>query len=242
MLNKHRNALYELIRSANLNPKRFKHSDNKVNGKDTFQLSVGGGGLYFAVQDAIVSDKREFHCFYSSVSFDYSSPTYSQYQLPGWYDFDRVEERFEVWLNSYAKVLIAIQEEEEEDELLTDLWSELELPSGSAADFVALQNTPFSPDERERLVNLFKEFEKEVQERNLLSEEQARLLHERIEYLVASSKRLGRKDWLMAAAGAIFGYTLQAGLTTNTATQLIHLADEALRWIAHTPFLLPGHL
>ena len=239
MLKKYRNALLNVVRAANLDPRHFRPQDEEIGGYQSFRLRVGDGNLYFVIQTTFVGGKRQFHYWYSTFVFDHKTRKYPEYQLTGWYDFERVEEGFRKWLDEWAQQYIEIQAEEEEDKIVPDLWAELDLPSDSVVDSQNIQNTMFSSEEQRRIAETLKEFEEEVQRREILSAEQVKLLHERVEYLVESSKRLGRKDWLAAAAGALIGFTFQAGLTSDVAIQIIHLSGEALRWIAHTPLLLP---
>ena len=240
MLRKYRNALLNLVRESNLDPQRFNPIEEVIDGYDAFRLQVGDSPLYFFMRTAFIDDARKFDCQFSNYVRDHPKPNYPSSGISQWYSsFEKIEEDFKQWLDTAARKYLTDLAEEEEDRIVPDLWAELALPSGSSVDSQVIKNTPFSSDEQERIAETFNEFEKEIKSREILSEEQINLLHERVEYLVESSKRLGRKDWLAAAAGALIGFTFQAGLTSDTATQIIHLAGEALRWIAHTPLLLP---
>lgn len=239
MLRKYRNALLDEIKAFGLDPRGFKTKDEIVDGYDSFRLQAGDIYHYFLLQTCFKDGERQFFCKYSIYTPDHPRPTYIQFYSTNWVNLESIEQLFRSWLSRSAKVYFAIQAEEAEDRMIPDLWAELDLRSDSSIDSQNLQNTPFSVEEQERIIETLNNFEKEVQEREILSAGQINLLHERVQYLVDSSTRLGRKDWLAAAAGALIGFTFQAGLTSDVATLIINLAGEALRWIAHTPLLLP---
>jgi hypothetical protein len=147
-----------------------------------------------------------------------------------------MEEAFRRWLHSYGKKYFSYRLQEEEDLNTPDLWAELDTLPDAVADFQALKNTRFSSEEQSRIANALSEFLKEVQNQGLLSADAIRDLDDQVNYLVAASKRLGRKDWVLAATGALFSFTLQAGLTGSTAGQLLRLATDGLQWIVvHIP-------
>lgn len=240
MLRKYRNALFEMIRAVNMNPRDFKSKEEVLQNFQAFRLQVGDSSLNFVVRTAFSGDERVFDCKYSKYERAHPEPKFPETDYPSvWYKFSYVEKQFQQWLDSWVRKYLSDREEETEDLVLPDLWTELDLSESSFVDSQVIQNTLFSLEEQKRIAETVNEFEQEVQRREILSQEQADILHERIEYLVESSKRLGRKDWLAAAAGSLIGFTFQSGLTSENAMQIIHLAGEAIRWIAHTPLLLP---
>ncbi len=243
MLKKHRNSLLNIIREAGLDPREFNTIDEEIDGCRAFRLQMSDGLLFFAVKTNFVDEKRKFDYKYTDCRIARFKPPFSVgANWGGWYDFDAIERVFKSWLGDSVKkylAYLAYQAEEAEDQIIPDLWAQLDSSSNSPVASQVIQNTLFSSEEQKRISESLNEFAEEIKRREILTKEQLNLLNERIEYLVEASKRLGRKDWLAAAAGALIGYTFQVGLTANVATQIIHLAGEAIRWIGHTPLLLP---
>lgn len=240
MLRKHSNALLGVVRAANVDPGVFTVIHEESDGYQALRIQVGQTPLYFAVRGSIVREKRQFDYHSSTCTIAHPQPIFSgNTPWGGWFDFEHIETKFKAWLEGPVTKYLAYQAEEAEGLVIPDLWAEFELSSGSPSEDQALQNTLFSSEEQNRVKETLSEFEEQIKTRKVLSDEQANLLHERIEYLVESSKRLGRKDWLAVAVGALVGFTVQAGLTSETAMQILQLAGEALRWIAHSPLLLP---
>jgi len=241
MLRKHRNALLEMIRAANISPKNFNPKEEIIGKYNAFRLQVRDSRLYFLVRETMLSDGRGFDYKYSKYERAHPKPEFPEVSYPSsWYGFERVEQTFKQWLETSVQKYLADQAEEEEDQSLPDLWAELDLSSDTIGDVQDLQNNHFSIEEQTRIAEMLREFENEIKRRDILTTDQIKLLHEQVDYLIQSSARLGRKDWLNGAIGALLGYTLQAALTTDTATQIMRLGWEAIKWIAHNPPLLPG--
>jgi len=243
MLKKHRNALLEIIREMNISPELFKASKDEIDDYPAFRLEFLQNSLiYFTTWRTIHNEKYDFYFKYSIYSRAAPKPVITERvrsSFTSWVDFEDLKAVFRNWLGSDSiEMYLEDKAEEEEERMLPDLWAETSKQS-AISDSKVLQNTPFSLKEQERIADALNEFEKKVLQQKILTQEQAELLHEQVEYLVESSKRLGRKDWLMATAGALMGFTLQVGLTSEVATQIIRMAGSALQWIAHTPLLLP---
>jgi len=238
ILNKHRNALLELIQSAKLDPQAFRRIDGEIKDGESLRIELVGTPHYFDIFASLMDTQRMFLYKQSTFKIAYPNPIIGDSSWPYRKPFNEIQEQFKVWLDSVVKGYLKYLDEEEEDRALPDLWADLAFPSALSHSPSALQNIKFSIGEQTRIAKALHEFEEEVQSREILTREQIKLLHEQVEYLVDASKRLGRKDWLAAATGALIGFTLQSGLTTEVATQVIRLAGAALQWIAHTPLLL----
>lgn len=242
MHKKYRNALFDLIRAASLDPQRFTSTERKIEDYDAFRIRLKNSRLYFAVGTSLSSGERKFSYLRSDYIRDDPRPYIEEEEYEmflTWTDFSDIENNFKEWLNSSVQMYLEDKAEEAEDKALPDLWAELKQSSGAIGKFQSLQNTPISLEEQGRIAERLNKFKEDVQKRELLSAEQISLLNEQIEYLVESTKHLGRKDWLNVALGALIGFTLQAALTPDVAMQIIRLAGEALRWIAHNPPFLP---
>lgn len=247
ILNKHRNALLELIKSAQLGPQLFHPTGEVTEEGESFRLELLNSPHYFLVKARIRNESREFWYEHTTFRLAYPDPKIGKVDSKYWTGFEKagmwtlsVQGAFKDWLTLVKKYLDYLAEEEE-DRQIPDLWSELGAPTSSSPGVLMLQNTSFSTKEQARISESLHELLEEIKRRDILTAEQVNLLEGQIDYLVESSKRLGRKDWMAAAVGALIGVTLSAGLTTANAVQVIHLAGEALRWIAQTPLLLPQY-
>lgn len=241
MLKKYRNAMLDVIRDAKLDPREFCAIDEDTVEDQRLCVQLVDTDLRFSfLLEFDEEGDRVFYYLPSEYTRGFPSSTY---RTPDTFtmadDFDDVVTNFKAWLASDAQKYLGDKFELEEDRSLPDLWADLDLSLGSTEQTGSLQNSKFSSEEQERIAEALKKAEEEIQSRDLLDAEQEKLLHERIEYLVEASTRIGRKDWLMAAAGAVIGFTLQAGLASNIAAEVINLTGTALSWIGHTPLLLP---
>ena len=247
ILKKHRNSLLELIRAAKLDPQSFSPSEEATETGESFRLEVRDSPYYFTLNARFRDESREFWGEAVTFVINYPNPLIGEIKSLNWGSFDKalwlqepITQMFGDWLSSIKKYFNYLAEEEQE-QMLPDLWSELSLPPSSSPSLLNLQNTPFSKEEQIRISESLRDYLEEVKKRGILTTEQLNLLQEQTEDLVKSSKRLGRKDWLQAAVGALIGVTLSAGLTSPIAVEVIQLAGEALQWIARTPLLLPQY-
>jgi hypothetical protein len=95
-----------------------------------------------------------------------------------------------------------------------DLWAQLQGEAellGAASD-ETVENTPFTPAEQEEIAGQLRELREYVRRTYSLSKSQTRFLEERLDYLPEASNRVGRKDWLLMAAGVMLTYFLEAAL------------------------------
>jgi hypothetical protein len=124
-----------------------------------------------------------------------------------------------------------------------DLWAQLQRERAllAAVSDEDIQNTPFTPAEREEIAGQLRELKDYLSGAHSLSEAQLRLLEERLDYLVDAAGRVGRKDWFLMAAGVMFSYVLAAALPPDSAT---HILGTLLTSIGHIlwggPLGLPG--
>ncbi len=113
-----------------------------------------------------------------------------------------------------------------------DLWAQLrrerELLAGVSDE--AIDNTPFTAAEQEEIAEQLYVLKDHLSREHLLSDEQARLLDERVAYLVDAAGRVGRKDWFLMAAGVMLSYVLAAALPPDSAT---HILGTLLTNIGH---------
>jgi hypothetical protein len=92
-----------------------------------------------------------------------------------------------------------------------DLWAEAKhvpdvLTTAQSAD---ASNAPFTRDEQAEISNRLDEVKQLVREKSELTDEQLAAIDQRLDDAEQASKRLGRKDWLMAFYGAV----LSTGMT-----------------------------
>jgi hypothetical protein len=117
-----------------------------------------------------------------------------------------------------------------------DLWAQLrqgtDLLEGAWAE--AVDNTPFSSDERNDIARRLDELSAHVKSTYALSERQLSQFDARLEYLVGASDRLGRKDWLILFIGIVAEFVLVAVLPPEVARNVIlSFLDDIVRWLGH---------
>jgi hypothetical protein len=85
----------------------------------------------------------------------------------------------------------------------------------------AIENTPLTAAEQGEIAGELRELRDYVSRTYSLSGLQMRLLDERLDYLAAAASRVGRKDWLLMAAGLMLSYVLAAALSPEAARDIL---------------------
>jgi hypothetical protein len=109
-----------------------------------------------------------------------------------------------------------------------DLWGELEREQKAVAELQPVENTPFTPEERERIARQLGEVKEYVRKTHELSSNQFRELESRIDYLIEAADRLPRVDWRNALVGVLLSTVVEAILPGNVVRDVIGLTLRGL--------------
>jgi hypothetical protein len=124
-----------------------------------------------------------------------------------------------------------------------DLWAQLrdsaDLFRSVSAESV--ENTPFTAAEQEEIAKQLRELKDQVSRTYSLSEPQVRLLEEKLDNLAAAAGRVGRKDWVLMAAGVMLSYVLTAALPPEAARDILGTLITSIDHVLGSgPLGLPG--
>lgn len=119
---------------------------------------------------------------------------------------------------------------------MASLGNETLLRAASAED---LGNQAFTTEEQEKIATWCRELREYIITTYDVSVEQRELLQRRLDYLAASSARVGAKDWACMCGGALIGWLLSAALPADAARDALRFAAVTLRHFLDWPFLLP---
>ncbi len=120
------------------------------------------------------------------------------------------------------------------DELETpDLWEELEKEKEltDATNVSDVLNTSFLPDELIRIRISLEGIYQHIVQTQELNDEQNQYLKQRLDYLIDSSNRLGKKDWLNLLVWVLVSIILYLVLPPYAAGELIRVAGHLLGWL-----------
>lgn len=120
-----------------------------------------------------------------------------------------------------------------------DLWGRL---AGERALITAptdsAPNEKFSRGEINRVTASLVEIREYARSSLSLSDEQARVVEARLEYLQAASERMGRKDWMVLALGVLTNIVISAAFTPSAAQEFFRFAGQVLQWVLENQALL----
>ncbi|MEO8398301.1 MAG: hypothetical protein ABI550_00655 [Ignavibacteriaceae bacterium] len=143
-------------------------------------------------------------------------------------NWDVFSQYFFKWLSYLDRELEAV-----------DFW---ELPSNENNYFqnqiTESQNNLFSSEEVKRIGDSIKNIKNFLIEELRLDSTQLTIANEKLDYLVESSKRMGKKDWLILSIGAIVNLIYVLALTPENSRDLLKAASKFLSWlVSNNPLL-----
>ena len=118
-----------------------------------------------------------------------------------------------------------------------DLWGAISkeaqiLESAASSD---TSNAPFSTEEKAYIVDGINEIKQYLLTALKLDPE---LVESRLNYLVESSERVGRKDWINLLISVLVGIVINAVLPPEATRELFRFVGTVLRQIINMPLLL----
>ncbi|HBB94217.1 MAG TPA: hypothetical protein DC054_02395 [Blastocatellia bacterium] len=216
LLRSQTNELFELVQQNGFQPSEFEWQETVGMGskKLVSQLVHKTSGFYFCFDN------------YSGFS-SFWSPSYEV--LHGAANTKRWKtqtDQFSIWL-SYLK------RETESPDLWKTISQEAQvLESAADAD---TSNAAFNSTERAYIVQGINEIKQFLLTAHKVDPE---LVEARLNYLIESSERVGRKDWINLLVSVLVGIVISAALPPETTRELFRFAGTVLRQIINQPLLL----
>jgi hypothetical protein len=122
-----------------------------------------------------------------------------------------------------------------------DLWASVQ---GERALWEATEstkeNTPLSIEEAEQVrvgIHEIRQFLLQIAADNKTHQA---IVERRLDYLMASARRVGRIDWVNLAVGAIVSIVVQLGLTPEAGHEVLRMAGQLLSWVVTERRVLPA--
>ncbi|ACD94945.1 hypothetical protein [Trichlorobacter lovleyi] len=222
LLTSQRNMLFTAIQNNGLDPASFHwemaNSFNQHNLIVPRLIHVQSDGYFqFELQNDVE------WCQYSP-----GQTKYIEQQYPG--NWNGQYSYFCCWL-SYLK----------EEFETPDLWSviagdssfEVNMKSDGNEDE---SNKKFNSSERKHISQNLNEIREYLVTAHSISGSSLRLIEERLKYLEDAAGRVGRKDWINLAYGALINIIVGAALAPTAAKDLLRMAGSAFAWVVgHLP-------
>jgi hypothetical protein len=198
-----RNAVYEAIQAAELDPRDFE-----------WEGDVGHITLtYVPTRAFFIFDGDPGHYF----------GRYEAGEGPPWpyevYSWQSLIPRVERWLGEVKRDL-------ETPDLWAELQQERELLGGRLDD--AVQNTPFTPEEQAQIAKQLRELKEHVKTTYSLSENELAALDSRLNYLEDAAGRLPRIDWRNLLVGTMLTLIVTALLPPEAVRAILLIALHGL--------------
>jgi hypothetical protein len=214
ILKSQRNSVFEEIRSAGLGPGAFRWTEVPSTNTENLlvsQLEHVPTEFFF---------KFDFHRDSHWTLYAPGEGRAEEPRYPG--SWDGQLSHLRKWLENLARELDA-----------PDLWSTiLEERALVASATGELPNTTFAPEEQRRISLAVNELRVFLVATGQLSNEQVRFVSSRLKHLEDAATRLGRKDWITLAIGALTNIIVGIALAPDAARELLRMAGRLLGWVA----------
>lgn len=229
MLKRYKNALLEAVQQAGLDATQFRVTEDIIHQHPSFVLHFQNTPMMFVIRNP----EHDFHIF--DCSFVGFSPSYSDssyYPHEGFEDFENILPIFKDWLNHSINAYL-------EEMLIPDMWSQIEsqksIMNGSSIGSDDTSN--FSFEEKTELRLALQEFRLLVAKNFTPSDEEMKLVSDRLEYLAEATNRLNRFDWRGLVISTLLSISTTLSLDTNSGRLLYGLFQQAFNAALR---LLPG--
>jgi hypothetical protein len=97
----------------------------------------------------------------------------------------------------------------------------------------------FSTAEQERIAAGVRELKEYIRRIHNVDDDRWLIVSRQLDYLMGAASRVGRKDWLLLAAGTLANVALSAGLNPEGTQDIFRFAGQVLGWVFGHPHLLP---
>ena len=201
---KQRNALYDQIVTAGLDPARCDFADDEQD----VRLTHNPTGSIFSAQ----LHKYEGYTVRKSIGDEPAE----QFFEPTW---SAVVNSATVWAESVEEFM-----------KVPDLWAELrrEKKFLSGDEYDSANNAPFSAAEQSRIGGQLREIKDYLADRYPLSDEEISEVEVRLDEVAAAARRVGRKDWLLMFYGVMFTLIVTALLPPDTVQRMMAVVSHGL--------------
>jgi hypothetical protein len=217
LLKSQANEVFNALRTNGWNPADFEWQDTQghASGQTTISKLVHkSSGYYFT--------------FDNGGGNVYSNFTPGDERESGATDFGQ----FIGQLAGLVKWLSFVKREMEAPDLWGAISQESNLIDSATSD---TDNTPFTADEKTYILSGLNEIKQHLLTAHKLDPE---LVEGRINYLIESSERLGRKDWKNLLLATLVSIIVAAALPSDAVRELFRFVGTVLRQILNSPLVL----
>jgi hypothetical protein len=209
------NEIFEFVKQHRFDPAQFEWSVRELRESNSstfpadFKVSV------------LTHQPSEYYFIFGGFAVQFSPSAKGRVgRVVHYEDWEHQLSCFDEWLHELRKEIHA-----------PDLWASIaqEKALVTAASSDNLDNRPFSEHEIQLIGTKLDEIKGYILQGQGLNAQQSAAIEREIEYLKSSSERLGRKDWLNALIGGLFGLAMTLALEPEKARGLFALAGTVFQ-------------
>lgn len=232
LLRSQKNSLFQAIQTREMDPADFVWKQDKeiFPGKPTITICHRFSEFYFVIDEGEYDGGGFTNFDYvNSYHYEYAPGNASLTSSGQDLSWDGVVSSFGGWLG-YLK------REIDSPDLWETITQERKLEESVASDD---DNSFFSSDEQKQISERVLEIEQFLLKTHNLNEEHQKFVRDRMEYLIESSERLGKKDWKSLAFGVLLSTAMGIGLNGVEIGEVMRFVGGVLGPILGGTPLLP---
>lgn len=215
MRKKHKNELFQLLASTKYGINRFELIEDTSSPRPLIIIDYKNTPFQFTARNS--SD--DFELFdYQFVKYAPSFPLSGFVPVDSYISFPKLLERINRWLDKDVSDFY-------EDQEGTDLWEDFKSGNKSLnLDEVDFGNkSEFSLDEKQQIKLSLNELKLLIHRDLETTEEEQKIVTDRLDYLIEASGRLNRFDWKGLAASSLVSLSIALSLDTEKGRLLFEL-------------------
>jgi ribosomal protein L17 len=218
MKKKYKNELFNFINSTSLGVESFDIIETSEDDFLITKILYKNTPLIFTIRNS----PESFDSFdYKFVKF---SPTYNEtsfYPENSWLSFLDVFESFKEWVNNHVMEFL--------DEIhVPDLWTEYN-KGNRTLNFKEIDfdnHDSFNFDEKKQIAMAINELKLLIHKQIGTTQKEQKLVDQRLDYLIETSKRLNKFDWKSVAVSTLMSISIALTLDSGKGKLLFDLFKE----------------
>jgi hypothetical protein len=225
MLKKDKNAFIDVIKQNDLDPSLFRHVEKEVDGRPAFILRLESTPLFFMARTE-TDDYHSFDCRFIEFAPNFPKSDYSPSGVFGddWMDITSLLSTFKNWLECHVKMYLAEIE-------TPDLWKQFQNSSITQIKFEEpISHKPFNKSEKEKIRVALDKFKTELLSTYKPSNNEIKLITERLSYLSEKLDELNKFDWQGVAVSTIISISIALNLDTEKGKMLFSMFKKAFKY------------
>jgi hypothetical protein len=209
VLRTEKNAVFEFIVQSGLDPSEFRWEEGQ------FEEIIPNYGATYSTASRLRHVPSKFYFSFGKYYDQFSPGVRNRVEM-----INLTTERWDVRFESLQTWLARLKEEVEAPDLWLEALQDRQLFQIASESLQS--NGQFSPEEKAHVIRELAEVRRLLISAHHLQHHQSEALERGFDYVVQAMDRLGKKDWINLAMGALVNIAVTAAFAPAAASDLLH--------------------